>query len=35
VGAAGGTKLVLRTTVFSDGNANKLNGGGGSNWIFN
>jgi hypothetical protein len=34
-GVAGGAKLVLGTTVFSDGNPNKLNGGGGSNWIFN
>jgi hypothetical protein len=28
-------KLVAGTTVFTDGNPNNLNGGGGSNWLFN
>ncbi len=32
-GVAGGAKLVLGTTVFSNGKSNTLNGGGGSNWI--
>jgi hypothetical protein len=34
-GVSAGAKLLLGTTVFSDGKANTLNGGGGSNWIFN
>jgi hypothetical protein len=32
-GVAGGAKFVLGTTVFSNGQSNSLNGGGGKNWI--
>jgi hypothetical protein len=32
-GVAGGAKLVVGTTVFSNGKTNTLNGGGGSNWV--